>query len=33
MGEKPGVKVNWRALLLEIIKVVIGFAAGTQVQI
>ena len=33
MGEKPGVKVNWRALLLEIIKVVIGFAAGTQVQL
>ena len=33
MKEKPGVKLNWKALLIELIKVVIGFAAGTQVQI
>ncbi len=28
---KPGVKINWKALLLEVLKVVIGFTAGTQV--
>ena len=24
-------QINWKALLLEVIKVVIGFVAGTQV--
>ncbi len=28
---KPGVKINWKTLLLEVLKVVIGFTAGTQV--
>jgi hypothetical protein len=31
MAEKPRAKVNWKALLLELLKVVIGFTAGTQV--
>ena len=31
MAERPRAKVNWKALLLELLKVVIGFTAGTQV--
>jgi hypothetical protein len=33
MKERPGTKINWKALLLELIKIVIGFAAGTQVEL
>ena len=31
MAERPRAKINWKALLLEVLKVVIGFTAGTQV--
>ena len=31
MAERPRAKINWKAILLEILKVVIGFTAGTQV--
>lgn len=31
MGERPRARINWKALLLEVLKVVIGFTAGTQV--
>lgn len=33
MGERPRARVNWKALLVEIIKIVIGFTAGTQVDL
>jgi len=31
MAERPRARINWKALLLEVLKVVIGFTAGTQV--
>jgi len=31
MGERPRARINWKALLMELLKVVIGFTAGTQV--
>lgn len=31
MAERPRAKINWKALLLEVLKVVIGFTAGTQI--
>lgn len=30
---KPRAQLNWKALILEVVKVVIGFVAGTQVPL